>query len=248
MRIIYSPELALILGLALAVNWTWGRVGGSIQSEPLYMLCELSSVLMAVRATRSGGPMGIGLGAMLATATLVRQVGASLAMAIFIDLGLRERWRVLMLAIAIASVFVLPWVAWLATVHHHSQVVLFTTENLGSRIVSQAVFYLERLPDQVTGPFVEVGTAFQHRAAIAVMANLWAVVLSGVMVWGWVRTLRSTRRRLAGTIGFSTLAILVGLAVYRSRAFPGPVSTILAGRFDRRARGHHGTHGHPTTP
>ena len=27
-RTIYSPRLALILGLALALNWTWGRVGG----------------------------------------------------------------------------------------------------------------------------------------------------------------------------------------------------------------------------
>ena len=143
---IYTPWLALILGLALAVNWTWGRVGGSIQSEPLYLLCEFLSVLMAVRATRSGGPMGIGLGAMLATTTLVRQVGVSLAMAIFIDLGLRKRWRVLLSAIATAGVFILPWAAWLATVHHHSQVVLFTTENLGPRIVGQAVFYLERFP------------------------------------------------------------------------------------------------------
>src|SRR3954447_13231294 len=32
-RTIYPPGPALILGLALALNWTWGRTGGAIQSE-----------------------------------------------------------------------------------------------------------------------------------------------------------------------------------------------------------------------
>ena len=227
MRIIYTPGLALMLGLALAVNWTWVRVGGSIQSEPLYLLCELLSVLIAVRATRGDGPIGIGLGAMLATTTLVRQIGVSLAVAIFLDLGLRKRWRVLLWAIATAGVFILPWVAWLTTIHRHSQIVLFTTEDPGRRIIGQAVFYLERLPDQLTGPFVEVGTVFQHRAEIALMVNLWAVVISGVMVWGWVRTLRNARRRLVGTIGFSTLALLLAWPFTEAGRFLIPLVPFL---------------------
>ena len=71
-RRIYRPPVALLLGLALALNWTWGRVGGSIQSEPLYLLCELLAVLAAVRAGRRGTVRaGIGLGLALAGCVLV---------------------------------------------------------------------------------------------------------------------------------------------------------------------------------
>ena len=37
-RTLYPPRPAFLLALALALNWTWGRVGGAIQSEPLYIL------------------------------------------------------------------------------------------------------------------------------------------------------------------------------------------------------------------
>jgi hypothetical protein len=38
LRRLYAARVALFLGLALAVNWAWCRIGGSIQSEPLYFL------------------------------------------------------------------------------------------------------------------------------------------------------------------------------------------------------------------
>ena len=86
---------------------------------------------------------------------------------------------------------ILPWVGWLAMVHHHTQVGLFTTEGLADRIVEQAIFYLQRLPDQVVGPFVEVGTVLHRSPVVAVAANFWAAMATGIMVWGWIRTLRT---------------------------------------------------------
>lgn len=49
-RSLYPARVALILGIALAVNWTWGRVGGSIQSEPLFLL-------LAALVLRMSGPL-----------------------------------------------------------------------------------------------------------------------------------------------------------------------------------------------
>jgi Dolichyl-phosphate-mannose-protein mannosyltransferase len=209
-RTMYPPRSALVLGLALAINWTWGRVGGSIQSEPFFMLWELLAVLVAVRAGRHGGTgIGIVLGLALAAGVLVRHVGVCLVVAVVVDLALRVRWKTLSATGLTTVVLVLPWVAWLALVHHHPQLGLFTTEGLAERIAGQAVFYLQRLPDQVIGPFVEVGTVLHRSPAVAVAANLWAAMATSIMVWGWLHTLQTPRRRLAGIVAFTTLALLL---------------------------------------
>ena len=207
---IYPRRVALILGLALAVNWTWGRVGGSIQSEPFYIFWELLAVLIAVQAGRRGGvAIGIVLGFVLAACVLTRHVGLGLAAAVVLDLGLRRRWKALVSAGLTMVVLIIPWVGWLAIVHHNTQAGLLVQGRLAARIAGQAVFYLQRLPDQINGPIVEVGTVFRRSAVVAVLVNLWAVAATGVIIWGWARTLRNPRRRLAGLIAFLTLAMLL---------------------------------------
>lgn len=209
-RMIYPPRTALILGLALAINWTWARVGGSIQSEPWYMLWELLVVVIAVQAGRyNTSEIGVVLGLVLATSILIRHVGVCLTLAVVLDLGLRRRWKASLLAGLITVLLILPWVIWLAAVHHHPQLSLFTTDGLMDRIAGQAIFYYQRLPDQVAGPFVEVATVLQRSPAVATAANLWAAMVMGVIVWGWVRILRTHRRRLAGIIAFTTLSLLL---------------------------------------
>ena len=95
-RTMESARTALLLGLALSLNWTWGRGGGSIQSEPLFTLLEMLAVLAAARAGRRGG-VGAGcvLGLALAACILTRHVGVCLAAASAIDLALRGRRRAL---------------------------------------------------------------------------------------------------------------------------------------------------------
>lgn len=78
-RCFYPPRVAFILGVALAVNWTWGRSGGAIVSEPLFLLLGQLALLAAVRAGRCGGIVtGVVLGALLAACVLTRHVGVSL--------------------------------------------------------------------------------------------------------------------------------------------------------------------------
>ncbi len=43
-RLMASPA-ALVLGLALGVNWLWARTGSAILSEPLYMLLSQLTIL-----------------------------------------------------------------------------------------------------------------------------------------------------------------------------------------------------------
>ena len=49
-------DTALILGVALSVNWLWARTGSAILSEPLYMLLSQLAILVACRGRqRSAG-------------------------------------------------------------------------------------------------------------------------------------------------------------------------------------------------
>ncbi len=208
-RAMYPPTTALMLGLALATNWTWGRIGGSIQSEPLFMVWELLAILAVLRAVRhdtigSGIALGIALGASI----LTRHIGICIALAVVLELGLHGRWKVMVAVISTATLLVLPWVGWLLAVHHHTQLGLLTTHGLVDRIAGQTLFYLQRLPDQITGPFVEVGTVFKRSPALTSAANLWAALAGGTIVWGWMQTVRTSRRRLVGMIAFMTLLLL----------------------------------------
>jgi hypothetical protein len=209
-RTIYRPRTALFLGLALSLSWSWGRVGGAIQSEPFYILWELLAVLAAVRAGRSGSVRsGIGLGLALAACVLVRHVGVCLIAAVLIDLALRGRWSTLRIAALTVVFLTIPWAIWQLIAGQNTQAELLVQGGLAARIAGLAVFYVQRLPDLLTGPVVELGTVFHRFAAIEVLVNIWACAVTGVVIWGLVRSLRSPRRRLAGLIALCTLALLL---------------------------------------
>jgi hypothetical protein len=217
-RRMMSPAPALLLGLALAVNWLWARTGGAIQSEPLYLLLGQLTILVAARGGRAASGRAIGvdtlvLGALLAACLLTRQVAIGLTMAVLIDMTWRRRWRQALVVAAIAGLLVSPWLAWMATIgpggRTQADLVLQVESHWLERIAGQLAFYLRRIPDQVTGPFVEVGTMFQHNAKIALAANVWAVAATAIVVLGWLRMLRRPRRRLAGLVAFSTLLLLL---------------------------------------
>ncbi len=81
-----------------------------------------------------------------------------------------------------------PWSGWSAT---------------------QALFYARRIPDAIAGPFVEVATVFARSPWLGGVATLGAVAVSLVVVVGWVRLVRSPRRRLGGLIPLTTLPLLL---------------------------------------
>lgn len=203
-----SWRVALPLGLALAVNGAWGRVGGSIQSEPLYLVLELTAVLVALWAARTGGPgPGSVLGVLLGACILTRHVGVALAVAILVDLLRRGRYRVASSAAVAAAVTVSPWVGWLVSVGGNTQAGLLPRTGLLRLVGSQALFYLRRLPDQIVGPVIEVATVF--RPQWAVPATIAAALATALMLAGWCRCVRSPRRRLLGLVPLVSLALLL---------------------------------------
>ncbi len=214
-RLMASPA-ALVLGLALGVNWLWARTGSAILSEPLYMLLSQLTILAFIEAgrrnTRGAGTISF-LSAILAACLLTRHVAIGLALAVLLDLTLRRRWSDAMAIAGLAAILVSPWLGWMAVVGvgggTQASLLVQGDLTLAQRIAHQFVFYVQRIPDQLTGPFVEVGTLYHHSAIIASAANLWAVLATAVIVGGWARALRTPRRRLAGLVPLCTLGILV---------------------------------------
>jgi hypothetical protein len=215
-RTLYPARVAWLLGLALAANWTWGRIGGAIQSEPLFGLLETCVLLAASGACRGVGNdrrrdlgSGIGLGIVLGMAILTRHVAVSLALALGLDLALRRRWVVAISAGLVAMVPILLWAGWLASVRHDTQIGLLARDGLAPRVVRQLLFYVQRIPDQLTGPAVEIGTVFRRSGTLSVLVNLWAILATGLVIVGWLRTLRTRRRRLAGLVPLASLPLLL---------------------------------------
>src|SRR6202021_989788 len=108
---------------------------------------------------------GIIVGVLLAACALTRHVGLSVAGAVGIDLFIRRRGPTVLGAGLTMGALLLPWVGWLILAGAPNQASLLALNDQGllSRITSLAIFYLQRLPDQLTGPLVEIGTVFQHR-------------------------------------------------------------------------------------
>lgn len=209
-RAIYPPGVALALGLALAVNWTWARTGGAIQSEPLFLLLGQTSILAACWiAPRGGARRGVLLGLLLAACLLTRHVGACLALAIVLDLWIRGRRLAAAAAGMAVFLLALPWAAWLISIGRGTQPGLLAQGGLGERVVRQSLFYIQRLPDQLTGPVVEIGTVFRSSASLSAAVNAWALAATAILIFGWMRTFRSQRRRLAGLIAMITLGLLL---------------------------------------
>jgi Dolichyl-phosphate-mannose-protein mannosyltransferase len=209
-RIIEAPFVADALGLTLAVNWTWGAVGGAIQSEPLYLL--LSMIVLNVANVRSRFA-SLGLGILLGLCVLTRHVGIGLLIAVLIDRLCEQRDRRSLrdtAAMAVAALVVIgPWIYWLATVRRNTQVGLLDASGLPALVAGQLLFYARRLPDALTGPFVEVATVFSSSRAVGLAATMLAAVVSTVLLIGLIRCLLDPRRRLAGLVPLATLPLLL---------------------------------------
>jgi hypothetical protein len=231
-RRIYPRDVALTLGLALAFNWAWSRTGTGIQSEPLYELLGQVTVLVACRwAGRTGVLHPLILGVLVAACLLTRQIAIGLALAVIVDLAIRYGRRWALTAGATTAVLIGPWMAWLVVVgvreRNQASLLIAGTSGFFARLGSQFVFYLQRIPDQITGPFVEIATVIRPSAGVAAAANVWAMAVSAVVMWGWVRALRQPRRRLAGLIPIFTLGLLLAWPYTEAGRFLVPLIPCL---------------------
>jgi hypothetical protein len=216
------------LGIALAVNWMWGAAGGAIQSEGLYLFLSM----MAINLARSRGwREGLALGVLLGLCVLTRHVGMGLLLAVTIDRlfgpgesspsplaeqsregasrDRRRSVRDVAIIVLAATAVISPWIYWLATVRRNTQVALLDAPGFGPRIVSQALFYFRRVPDALTGPFIEVATVFSRSKMIGIAATILAVFVSAVVLVGLIRCAIDPRRRLAGLVPLVTLPLLL---------------------------------------
>jgi Dolichyl-phosphate-mannose-protein mannosyltransferase len=236
-RRLYAPRVVFILGLALALNWTWGRIGGSIQSEPLYFLLSGLALWVSARARDNRAtPNGIMIGLVLGFCMFTRHVGVCLTFAVLVDLSLRGRWREAALGGCSAFIIVLPWIVWMASIGSGTQASLIPRAGLRSLIASNGLFYIRRLPDLIVGPIVEVGTVFS-RPGFGGSVTAWAVVASAIVVGGWVAMLARPRRRLGALVALCTLALLLMWPFTEAGRFLTPLAPmILAGAMEGVAR------------
>jgi hypothetical protein len=203
----YRPRVALLLGCALAVNWTWGRIGSAIQSEPLFLLLLAASLNAADRAARGPAARGVVLGVLLGAATLTRHVGVMVAVALILELLLRRRRATAAASALTFALLLAPWAAWLAIVRVDTQIAKVPVAGLPEVVGRQVVFYVQRIPDAIVGPLVEIGTVF--RPQWRVPATLLAAAATCVVLLGWLRCLRSRRRRVAALVPLAMLALLL---------------------------------------
>jgi hypothetical protein len=214
--LLFGARTGLVMGLALAANWAWARAGGGIQSEPLFELLGQFAILAAWRAHRDDDlKNGIRLGALLGAACLTRHVAIALTVAVLIDLAFARRWQAVVAASLTNALIVAPWIAWVVWVSIRAegatQAGLLSTGagRVLLRVGSQLVFYAQRIPDHLTGPFVEVATVFQRSSVVLICANAWAITAGMVVLAGWLRLTGKPRRRLAGLIPLMSLGVLL---------------------------------------
>lgn len=226
-RRIYPSRIAILLGSALAINWTWGRTGGSIQSEPLYCLLSALALLVTRGPRANRTQRGLLVGFLLATSILTRHVGVCLAAAIALDMLLRRRVALAVVTLATTSACLVPWLAWLHHVGRGSQASLFEFAGLPSLLGHQFLFYTRRIPDQLLGPFVEIATVYLNRPLVSTLFTSGAVAFTAIVALGWWRTLHSPRRRLAGLVPFCTLLLLLAWPFTEAGRFLIPLVPFL---------------------
>ncbi len=214
-RRLFAGPTALVLGLALAVNWLWTRTGAAIQSEPLYLLVAQAAVLAQVSGSRKLGRnlnRAFLTGALLGLALITRWAALGMVVAVLVDRVWQGRRRCALGVAFAASAIALPWLAWIGMVASAggataAGLVPFEPSAMIVRVAEQAVFYLERIPDALFGPYVEVGTS--RGAILRIAAFVFAAGATGVVALGLVVAGRRGSGRIAALITFVTLAMLL---------------------------------------
>lgn len=214
-RELFGRRVAFSMALALAVNWSWARTAGAIQSESLFLMLGQAAILLASRRDGADLRMGrsLALGALLGFAVLTRHVGVALVIAIVLDLATSRRWKALGTTLATCSLVITPWIVWLSRARRGSQAdLLWSSTSLLESLAGNGLFYVRRIPDQIIGPFIEVATVFSGRPALGWLATGFALVVTVVVVLGWWDCRRDSRgraRRLVPLVALSTMALLL---------------------------------------
>jgi hypothetical protein len=215
MRSVLPRRAALLTGLTLAVNWQWARTGSAILSEPLFLLESQLTIFAALGlalgwSARAGRALTVGI--LLGASILTRHAAIGFALAILLDLSLRQRWGKMLAVAAVSGATVTPWFWWIATAGSAAKtqagLLVDTHWTWLERFYRPIVFYAQRIPDQLFGPFVEVGSAPGRNLGVVMLANASAILVTGLILAGWLRLLKDERRRLAALVPLCSLGVL----------------------------------------
>ncbi len=239
-RRMMSSDAALILGLALGVNCLWARTGAAILSEPFYfLLCQLSILAASVRTRQwpSQAVWHLVLGVLLAGCVLTRHVGIALVTAVLLDRAVGRRWGEALFIAAITAVLISPWVVWLAFVGPDAgtQAGLFFARNASwvERIEHQLLFYVQRIPDQLTGPAVEFGTRAGVSNLVWSAVSFWYPAATACIAFGLVTAVFKSRMRLVALLPILTIAVLLPWPFLEAGRFLIPLlPCLLFGAFE----------------
>jgi len=215
-RRLMASDTALVLGLALTVNWLWVRTGGAILSEPLYMLlCQLT----ILAASRESGRRGFriawnpALGVLLAGCLLTRHISVGLLVAVLLEHAFRRRWAEAVTIAFVTGVVISPWAVWLAFVGSDSgiQAGLYVAGDASwpDRLGRQLLFYIQRVPDQLTGPVIEFGTRSGASNLTWYIASICGLVATACIAVSLLTAFSRPRLRLVALVLILTVLVLL---------------------------------------
>ncbi len=203
------------LTIALIADWLWIRLAGELRSESLFVvLSPIVLLLLPSPGSICGWRRVFAIGLFSGFAILTRHVGVALAAAVGIEFLLRRKPGRLIVAGLATALTLAPWLVMQVVAGHGSQAELLADgegryASMASRVGSQLLFYVRRLPDSLFGPFVETATVFRNDRTMAAAATIAALAFAAVWGVGAIRMLRHDRLRPAALYLICSLVILV---------------------------------------
>jgi hypothetical protein len=111
----YATQWQAVIVVALAgINWRTMLHGTSVMSEMLYAALAVGALYLSEKYEKeeTGHVTGIWAGVMMGLAAVTRSSGIALLMAVLLYLMMQRKWKKAVLAVGVASLFVLVWMVW----------------------------------------------------------------------------------------------------------------------------------------
>jgi 4-amino-4-deoxy-L-arabinose transferase-like glycosyltransferase len=105
---------ALIVVAMTALNWRIMILATSVYSEMMFALLTVAALYVTEKHEKSAKPLPSGLiaGMLIGLAFLTRSSGVALVISVAAYFVLRRQWKKVLLPVAVASMFVIGWIAW----------------------------------------------------------------------------------------------------------------------------------------
>jgi hypothetical protein len=194
-----KPWVALAAVTIAAVNWHIMLLGSSVMAEVVFAPLSVCALCLAEKHDGKGHAWvgGIGLGILIGLVSLTRTSGLPLLVAVAAFYVLRGRWRRGLLPIAIATIFVVAWFAW----------VRVNGSELKGEHAAYYAGYAQGISQTLTNLALLNGTSRLMVLLKVIKTNVYGMIL----IWAPLRYLGSgwvARVAVLIPFAFATLALL----------------------------------------